>query len=152
MTNDRIPLLIEELGSELNLPGMRLDDAGVCVISTENSLEIVLNDSDEDEDQLVISAHLGSIPEDRREVVYAELLKANFGHMQTRGTTLSVAGRQRHVFLQKEVRGDELDLAKALTTLEEFFQRAAFCAEGLQGLLESSPQLADQPLQPTMFA
>ena len=49
MTSNRLQLLIEEVGGEIGLPGMRLDEEGVCMISTDEGVEIVLNHLDDDD-------------------------------------------------------------------------------------------------------
>ncbi len=153
MSAERVHLLIEELGNELGLPGMKLDDEGVCVINTADGLDVVLNYVDDD-DMLIVYSLLGSIPDDRQEEMCATILKANFGWPQTRGSTLSVSRKGRQVVLQTYARCDLLDLPTTVAMLEHFFQRASYWAEAIAQPASDSEATAlpnDEPSDPSMF-
>ena len=133
MATRHIDLLIDELGKELELPGLRLSDEGACVIGTENSLEIVLNYV-EDDDLLVTYASLGRIPDEKREMVYEALLKGNFGFQNARGTTFGTTARGRQVVLQSYTRVEPLDVTSLTATLDHFSHWASLWAEIIQDI------------------
>ena len=151
MSNERVQLLVAELGKELGLPGMKLDDEQVCLIGTDRGLDVVLNYVDDD-DMLIVYCDLGPVPSGSEERLYPELLKANFGWLQTRGTTLSVSGRR--VILQTYVACDGLELDPALVLLENFFQRAAQLTDAIRDELvdvQGDEPQDDNRVDPGMF-
>jgi len=152
MSGRHIDLLIAELGTELGLPGMRLDEGGCCTITTENGLEIVLNYVDEDE-LLILYTDLGRIPESRREELYTALLKGNFGWQTARGTTLSTTPGGRRAVLQSQVPRAQLNLPTLSACLDHFFQWASLWQEILRDAQADADDAVpvETPINPMAF-
>jgi len=152
MHSRHIDLLIDELGKELELSGLRLGEEQTCSIATGNGLEIVLNYL-EDDDLLVTYASLGSIPDAKREAVYEALLKGNFGWETARGTTLSTTGRGREAVLQAYHPVASLDADALSATLDHFSRWASLWAEIIRDIdtNDAPGSAADLPPDPSMF-
>ena len=151
---NQMQLLIDELGEQLGLPGLKLDDTNSAVISTIDDLDIGFTYAENGATLTLYSQH-GTIPHERRDELYATLLKANFGWEQNRGATLSVTERDQ-VVLQRSLRADLADANSLVRDFTRFYEWASLAATAIRNPASpdsSEPTEAEsQHIDPSMFA
>ena len=110
--------LIEELGQQLGLGPLRLDDQGFCALRFDDTLLINIQYW-ADGEQLVLFADLG--PPAGGVKLYPVLLKANLFWRTTLGATLSLSEDDPpHVIIALQQACQSLDAGQLSTLLERF--------------------------------
>ena len=113
MDRAQVNRLIAEMGEEIDLPDLALDDDGYVCIVNENGV-VVNIDHFEAQDLLVMYTTIGEIVEERRFEVYDEMLKANFLWRDTMGMTLAVSPDGAHALLMANFTVADLDITQLL--------------------------------------
>ncbi|MEE4377567.1 MAG: type III secretion system chaperone [Candidatus Competibacteraceae bacterium] len=121
MSKENIHQLVKDLGREMDLPDMTMDENDfVCIFTNDG---VVLNlDYHEDEDVLVMYSTVGDVPDDQRLQLYQELLQANFFWESTAGATMCVDHTAERVMLMANITVGDLDLPKLMTVLDHFIR------------------------------
>ena len=99
--------LMKELASELGLGEIELEEDGGGQITIDDDLAIDL-EAAEDGFGFVISATVGTIPDEEREAVFAELLEANLLGQGTGGASLALDSTLNEIVLCRSIPQDDL--------------------------------------------
>ena len=114
--------LIADLGAQMGLGDLALDDHGSLALSFDDSLVVNLQ-ALADDDLLLLYADLG--PPAAGERIYPALLRGNLFWRATLGATLSLTGDEPpHVVLAQETRWRGQDLGAMVAFLERFLHTA----------------------------
>ncbi|MEZ5581677.1 MAG: type III secretion system chaperone [Candidatus Competibacteraceae bacterium] len=144
--------LIKDLGREIGLPEMAMDENDfVCLFTNDG---VVLNlDYHEDEDVLVMYATVGEIPDDQRLQLYQELLQANFFWQSTAGATMCIDHTAERVMLMTNITVGDLDLPKLMAVLDHFTGLAWVWSDRIRELTgqESKTESPKDGTTPGMF-
>jgi hypothetical protein len=141
--------LIADLGAQMELSDLALDDNGSVALLFDDSLVVNLQ-AVADGDLLLFYADLG--PPAAGERIYPALLRGNLFWRVTLGATLSLTGDDpAHVVLAQEKRWRGRDLGAMVAFLERFLHTAEDWLEvvhdgGDVGLEPSSPAASDQAI------
>ncbi len=121
MDEQNLNRLIGDLGKDIGIPDLALDEDGfVCIINEDG---VVVNiDHFDDQDSLVIYTTIGEIVEDRRLEIYDEMLKANFMWKDTLGATLCVSPDGKHALLMASFTVGDLDLPQLLNMYKYIYE------------------------------
>ena len=123
--------LIADLGAQMGLGDLALDDHGSLALSFDDSLVVNLQ-AVADDDLLLLYADLG--PPGAGERIYPALLRGNLFWRATLGATLSLTGDEPpHVVLAQETRWRGQDLGEMVAFLERFLHTAEDWLEVVRG-------------------
>ena len=123
--------LIADLGAQMGLGDLALDDHGSLALSFDDSLVVNLQ-AVADGDLLLLYADLG--PPAAGERIYPALLRGNLFWRATLGATLSLTGDEPpHVVLAQETRWRGQDLGAMVAFLERFLHTAEDWLEVVRG-------------------
>lgn len=144
MSKENMHHLIEELGQELGLPDMEMDDQDFVCIFTDDG--VVLNlDYHEDEDVLVLYTTVGEIPNDNKRLqLYEEMLRGNFAWESTAGATLCIDPSAKLALMMVNITVGDLDLPKLMKVLNHFTRLAWVWSDRIRELTDQDGQ-ADSP-------
>lgn len=140
MPKENMHHLIKELGQELGLPDMEMDDKDFVCIFAEDG--VVLNlDYYEDEDVLVLYTTVGEINnENNRLRIYEEMLRGNFVWESTAGATLCIDPSAKLALMMTNVTVGDLDLPKLMNVLNHFTRLAWVWSDRIRDLTEQEGQ------------
>jgi hypothetical protein len=131
--------LIADLGAQMGLCDLALDDHGSVALRFDDSLVVNLQ-AVADDDLLLFYADLG--PPTAGERIYQALLRGNLFWRATLGATLSLTGDEPpHVVVAQETRWRGQDLGAMVAFLERFLHTA-------EGWLEVIRDGGDAGLEP----
>ncbi len=152
MSKENIHQLIKELGQEMGLPDMEMDENDFVCIFTEDGVVSNL-DYHEDEDVLVMYATVGEIPDDKRLQLYQELLQANFFWESTAGAMMCLDHTAEQVMIMANITVGDLDLPKLMTVLDHFIRLAWAWSDRIRELIgqEAQAKPPQDSAPPDMF-
>ena len=140
-SRDLVNRVIGELGANVGIPGMHLDDRGACAMIFDKVIIVNIAHRAED-DQAVLYCQLGHPSDVNREALLSHLLEANFFWNQTQNSTLSLERSTGQVVLMNRLPAPALDLPQLLSVLEAFVNTA----EGwMRTLREFEPESDETP-------
>ncbi len=140
--------LIGELGQQMGLGDLSLDEQGFCALRFDEKLVINLQYWADDE-QLLLFADLG--PSAIGVQLYSNLLRANLFWRATLGATLSLSEDDPpHVILALQQPWQPLDAAQLNASLERFVNTVEDWSEVVENTGTDSKLADDTPLSPTM--
>jgi len=148
MTSNATPhTLIEELGQQLGLGPLRLDEQGFCALRFDDKLLVNIQYW-ADGEQLVLFADLG--PPASGVDLYPVLLKANLFWRTTLGATLSLSeDNPPHVIIALQQAWQTLDAGQLSTLLERFVNTVEDWTEAVQSATDTSETEYDETLSGT---
>lgn len=115
--------ILKQLGSELGLGQLALNDEGLCQLIVDDVIEIDLEAPPGDH-AFYLSTAIGPYPESGRAAAYAELLAANVsGQIASRGF-FALDDEDARVVLCRRFDGRDLDYGRFKRTLEAFIDDA----------------------------
>ncbi|MEM7529316.1 MAG: type III secretion system chaperone [Pseudomonadota bacterium] len=98
MTLEEVNIVFGEFGAAIELPDLRLDETGYASILTEKETVFTFEHVEE-EGALVIYTSIAAIVPERREMLFEEMLRANFFWRETLGATLAISPDGRFALL-----------------------------------------------------
>lgn len=142
-----IQKLINELGIELGLEGLTLDEFGYCCLEFP---EKTINLEADEQGTVFAYAHLGSLPEQDREDFYAKLLEANYFCQETGGGTIGIDREANVVVLMMQTHVAMLNSGDLHRVLQNFINVAVTWSQRVEsfsgaGDQTGEPRLADHP-------
>lgn len=97
-TQQAVNHMLEEVAARTGVSGLRLNDAGLCGLSYIDDLELVL-ECPENSPLLYLYAPLAPLPDQGAEVLFRQILKANFLGLETGGASFAIHERYNSVML-----------------------------------------------------
>ncbi len=137
MTRAIVQSIFSEIGTNIGIPDLALDDSDHLGIVTDDGVGVNF-EYFEDDDVLVIYSTIGEVPEEHRLRFYEELLHANFLWQATAGATLSLAPRGNLVMLNASVTVHDLDRAKLLKVTDHFAKLSWAWSDRLQAIVDGT--------------
>lgn len=134
--------LLQTLAVTLGLPDLRFDHNGCARLAIDGAP--ALNFERDASGGIHLYSVLCSLPSERREAVYEQLLKGNLFGTATAGATLAVDELHREIVLCRTV-SCENATGPGFSTLVEAFVGAA---EDWQGRLSRAPEGDETPVMP----
>jgi Tir chaperone protein (CesT) family len=113
----KIADLWQELGKEVGLDGLQLDENGACTLVFDGRVPV---NSAIMEDAVVLHASLGVAPGARREAFLEMLLAANLFWLESDGATLSLEPISGEVLLARKLDSRELTVDGLREALDGF--------------------------------
>lgn len=113
---------LDQLGKQIGVPDLALDENGVCRMIFDRNLVVDLEQSD-DASVLHIHSTLTGIPAEGRETLYGSLLAANLFGAETGGAVFALDIPAGEVVLFKSFRMDETEYQDFVNGLENFVQQ-----------------------------
>jgi hypothetical protein len=118
MGKKEMEALVSDLGKEVGIPELELDEDGYCCLFFD---DVVVNmEWDDENERLLLYTSVGDIPEDGREELFEKLLDANLFWKNTGGATLSIDNGEKRVVMTYELLLANVSFADFKTVLENF--------------------------------
>jgi hypothetical protein len=145
MSRELLESLLTDLGAEVGLPDLALDEHDYCCLVLD---DLAIN-LETDGEELFLYANLGPLPGDEaaRTELLAELLDANYFWQGTGGGVLAASREEGFVLFLMRSRVDALDVTGLRNMLENFANVAATWMARLGGG-EGAPPAGEQPDPP----
>ncbi len=138
-----IPDAITELGRQIGLPSLSLNDAGLCRVVFDTTLVVDL-ESMNDGRTLHLSAVVAPLDTDvQGEGFYAALLEANLLGVATGGAHFSISMADQEVLFERALDMEGLDFTGFSQAVESFVNHLEGWKEKLDGLDASVPLATD---------
>jgi len=112
------PAIIQELGTQLGLPNLALDEFSACHLTFDGSL--VCLEANEEEDRLLIYAPVCDLPDEGRGAVYERLLAENLFKGASGDLIFAASSEAGKVVLQTVLPIASLEVSDLVAKLEEF--------------------------------
>lgn len=129
MNTNVVRSFIAELGREIGIPDLELDEYGYCCFMLG---EHVVNIETDDNGIIFLYSNIGDLPEKGREAFYEMLLNANYFCQQTAGGTLGVDSQADIVLYMMQAHESSLDGTAFLQMLENFINTAVTWSERIK--------------------
>ena len=124
--------LIAEIGSQMNLPSLRLDENGQCRLVFDEKT-VVDVEQDEAAGRLHLYSVLGRLPHEGREALYEQLLEANLFGRDTGGAVLAVDLFEDEVLLARTLATERLDFTEFAQIMGSFVDYCEAWSQRLAG-------------------
>ncbi len=124
--------MIAELGREMGIPGLALDENGLCRLVFDTKLVVDLEASSDGKVMHVYSVVCG-IPPENREAFYDSLLAANLFGQETGGAAFARDETADEILLCTRVNPDKTDFRDFVNQLEDFVNHLETWIEKLSG-------------------
>ena len=134
-------LSITELGNQLGVPGLSLDENGICTISFERTWSLTIT-HDTELGLVIFHTDLGAIPQSDLLSVQSLLLEANVLWCGTGGATFGVVPGSRRVILSFQERSEQIDTDTLLGVVESFQALAQFWMSAIR---DEAGKISDSP-------
>ena len=138
MDNHQTIQLIHELGSQIGLPDLELDEDGACYLTFDDVLLCL--QADEDFSHLTVYAPIVDLPAEGRETVLLELLGANFFWKGSAGATFAYSTGAEKVILQIRLALPSLTLPDLASALESFVNQCEHWTKHFQHHVVEEPR------------
>lgn len=125
MSKENLQALLGQLGQQIGLPGLALDDDDYCLLRVDAQLDVGLEFID-DQQALVLCARCGALTDHNRQRVLAEMADANFYWVGSGGGTLATNSREGAVYLQYREATAHLTLERLEQLLHAVVSNAGF--------------------------
>ncbi|MCL9783814.1 type III secretion system chaperone [Vibrio sp. S4M6] len=118
MSKQNIELLMIDLGNELGIDNLKLDEDACCCLSFD---DIILHfEFDAAQNRLLCYSHLGDVPPFGQSDFYEMLLDANLFWKGTGGHTLSIDSKSKAVILVSQVDSNDTKLEQLTPMIGSF--------------------------------
>ncbi len=120
----KIQELLSDLGAHIGLAQVKLDSAGVCRLTFDDSIHVDLEQHPREATALLMHTVLGTVPPEERTPFYLQLLGENYLARETNGSVLSVDRSSGEVVLWNQTDVDSADVESLAEKLTAFVQTA----------------------------
>lgn len=111
--------MIAELGKEMGIPGLALDDNGLCRLVFDTKLVVDMEAASDGKTLHIYSVVCG-VPHDQREAFFSSLLSANLFGQETGDAAFAIDETAAEVLLCAQVKAERTDFREFANQLEAF--------------------------------
>ncbi|HOB61168.1 MAG TPA: type III secretion system chaperone [Candidatus Competibacteraceae bacterium] len=133
MARKHFDTLLSRVGDAIGVGNLEADADGYCLLRVDGQLELSI-EFDEDSQSVILSAACGQLSATASSQILLELLSANFYWSGAGGSTLSVHGPTRTVYLQYRETIDHLDAPRLQDLLHAMLMNSETWSERLTAL------------------
>jgi hypothetical protein len=151
MDRAHVEALVGEFGDAKGIADLALDDDDFVSLADEGDRAVNLEYFEED-GCLVLFTNVGEVPEERRFVLYEDLLKANFFWQLSGGATLALNPAGTRVMLVASIPVEVLDVPKLVLVFDHVATLAWGWASRIEAIAksgEAAPSAVHNPLTRT---
>lgn len=143
MSRAHLEAMVEQLGRELEISGLALDEHGyACLFFDETAVNLEVDENG----LLFLYTNIGTIPKQDREGFYRILLEANYFFQSTGGATIGIDEAEGIVLLIMQTRSQALEYEDFRQMLENFINITDTWTRRLSEFMpETSPAPATAP-------
>lgn len=123
--------LLSDLGNQIGLGPLKLDDSGVCRLVFDGDVSIDLEAGDDDGNSLLLHSVVGTTPPEGRLAYYSALLTGSYLGTQTVGGSLSLDPSTGEAVLWTSLEIAQLDTEVLANKLTAFTQAIRHWTEEL---------------------
>ena len=139
-----------ELGQQLGLPELKLDDDGCCRLSFDESIQIDF-EYDDAQAQLYAFSSLAPLPVQNKARIYEDLLRDNLFGRKTAGASFAINAVDGDIVLFHSCQIGKTDYIEGCNWLEGFIATVEYWKEKLYktGLIDDQPD--SEPIIPGQY-
>jgi len=138
-----INAILAELGGQIGLEGLKLDENGVCRLVFDDVLVVDIESSDNGE-LVNLHAQVCEIPSEGREELYKLALEESLFGLGTGGASFGLDSQRGELLLWRSVATDKIDYQDFVNIMESFVNHLELWMQKVQGADFSSGDSSDE--------
>ena len=143
-SEDKLRILLEELGQSIGLPDLALDEKGFCTLVFDDQIVVDFQAHEPSNCLLMLSA-VGTIKEGTELAMYAEILQANFVWASAHGLILSMDKESKTISMVSRESLAEMGQQDFQDHLQKFINAVEFWIDKIAGKLRDEEDLSSLP-------